>query len=202
LHAYDEDFQKLFKVKADFSTTMDRTPDTELEYALFVHTICQEHNLLPFDRSAIARLIEHSSRMVEHQEKLSTRFGEISDLLHEASYWAGQRFNAPSIPSEQAGHKDKTVVTAIDIEQAISGELVTKVVYLPNADNAEIAIAGVESLVSVRLDPDVDPLQVAQRQGYTLAIFRLGNRSPEDTKGDEAGEDEDQKRRSADRIGR
>lgn len=96
-------------------------------------------------------------------------------------------------------------ITSEDIEQAISGKLVTKVIYLPNAENTEIALAGVESLVSVRLDPGVDPLQMAQRQGYTLAIFRLGNRSPDDAKDDETVEGEDQRRddrRPARRISR
>jgi predicted ATP-dependent protease len=122
LHAYDEDFQKLFKVKADFAATMDRTPETELEYALFVHTICQEHGLRPFDRTAIARLIEHSSRMVEHQHKLTTRFGEIADLLQEASYWADRRSinHTQSFAGKDPGDDSKAVVTAVDIEQAIN----------------------------------------------------------------------------------
>jgi len=124
LHAYDEDFQKLFKVKADFAAEMDRTPETENDYARFVHTICQEHGLSPFDRTAIARLIEHSSRMVEHQKKLTTRFGEIADLLHEANYWAGRRSNDHFDPSQKDNpDHDKAVVTAVDIEQAINEKI-------------------------------------------------------------------------------
>jgi lon-related putative ATP-dependent protease len=127
LHAYDEDFQKLFKVKADFATQMDRTPDTEQQYALFVQTICKEHGLQPFDRSAVARLVEHSSRMVEHQHKLSTRFGEIADLLQEANFWAARRIYGRSgsnadgadTPDDDAS----TVVTAHDIEQAINEKI-------------------------------------------------------------------------------
>jgi len=123
LHYYDEDFQKLFKVKADFATTMDRTPETEKQYALFVQTICAEHSLRPFDRSAVARLIEHSSRMVEHQDKLSTRFGDIADLVHEASFWATRRLDGPSKDVEgqadDAHAKDAGAVTAQDVEQAI-----------------------------------------------------------------------------------
>jgi lon-related putative ATP-dependent protease len=123
LHYYDEDFQKLFKVKADFATTMDRAPETEKQYALFVKTICAEHSLRPFDRSAVARLVEHSSRMVEHQNKLSTRFGDIADLVHEASFWATRRLNGPSdyveAPSDVSDTKDNDAVTARDVEQAI-----------------------------------------------------------------------------------
>ncbi len=117
LYTYDEDFQKLFKVKADFATIMDRTTDTEHQYALFVRTICEEHGLRPFDRGAVARVIEHSSRMVEHRDKLSTRFGEIADLVHEASFWASRR-DDPS-KAEEPDAAGNNVVTAEDVERAI-----------------------------------------------------------------------------------
>ncbi len=117
LYTYDEDFQKLFKVKADFATIMDRTADTEHQYALFVRTICEEHGLRPFDRGAVARVIEHSSRMVEHQDKLSTRFGEIADLMHEASFWATRRDGQPAAREPDDAAND--VVTAVDVNRAI-----------------------------------------------------------------------------------
>jgi lon-related putative ATP-dependent protease len=139
LHYYDEDFQKLFKVKADFATLMDRSAETEAQYALFVQTICHEHGLRPFNRGAVARLIEHSSRMVEHQDKLSTRFGEIADLLHEANFWAGRRLRSATATDDDASSKSSKgeasphderanisdnggseVVTAHDVEQAIT----------------------------------------------------------------------------------
>ena len=85
LNAYDEDFQKLFKVKADFTTQMARTPEAERAYALFVSTIAQQDKLLPFDRGAVARVIEYGSRLAADQDKLSTRFGEIADLIREAA---------------------------------------------------------------------------------------------------------------------
>jgi lon-related putative ATP-dependent protease len=90
LQAHDEDFQKLFKVKADFTDIMDRTPESEREYALFVSTMAQQENTLPFDRSAVARIIEHGSRIAENQDKLSTRFGDVADLIREAAHRASQ----------------------------------------------------------------------------------------------------------------
>jgi thiol-disulfide isomerase/thioredoxin len=65
-----------------------------------------------------------------------------------------------------------------DFDQVTSGNLVTKVLLLPNPEFQELAIAGVETLVSTRLDPGVDPLTEAQRRGAVLAILRLGNRIP------------------------
>ncbi len=90
LYAYDEDFQKLFKVKAEFATRMERTPNSERAYALFVSTITQLDQSLPFDRGAVARVIEYGSRVAEDQDELSTRFGEIADLIRESGYHAGK----------------------------------------------------------------------------------------------------------------
>jgi len=90
LYAYDEDFQKLFKVKADFTTKMRRDPESEKAYALFVNTIAQQDKSLPFDRAAVARIIEYGSRAVGDQDQLSTRFGDIADLIREATQHAAQ----------------------------------------------------------------------------------------------------------------
>jgi lon-related putative ATP-dependent protease len=91
LHDYDEDFRKLFKVKADFGTDFDRTPHTCRNYAQFIAARCENEGLLHFDRDAVARVVEYGSRLAEHQKKLATRFGEIADLVREASFWAKRR---------------------------------------------------------------------------------------------------------------
>lgn len=88
LRAYDEDFSKLFKVRAEFATTMERNPETEHEYGLFVKSVVVDNHLPPFDRDAVARIIEYSARLAEDQNRLSTRFGKIADLVREAAYWA------------------------------------------------------------------------------------------------------------------
>lgn len=88
LRAYDEDFAKLFKVRAEFAATMERTAETEYEYGLFVKSVVEDNHLPPFDREAVARIIEYSARMAEDQHRLSTRFGKIADLVREAAYWA------------------------------------------------------------------------------------------------------------------
>ena len=88
LRQYDEDFPKLFKVRAEFGTLMDRVPETEKEYGLFVKSVLVDNRLPPFDASAVARIIEYSSRLAEDQYKLSTRFGKIADLVRESAYWA------------------------------------------------------------------------------------------------------------------
>jgi lon-related putative ATP-dependent protease len=90
LYTWDEDFSELFKVKADFDTRLARTDENIRDYAAFVCTLCGEEGLKHLDASALAKLIEHSSRLAEDQEKLSARFGEISDIIREASFYATQ----------------------------------------------------------------------------------------------------------------
>jgi lon-related putative ATP-dependent protease len=94
LMAYDEDFHKLFKVRADFTTDMERTTETEQAYALFVNAIAGHEQALPFDAGGVARIVEYGSRLAGDQTKLSTRFGEIADLIREAAYRAGQNTHA------------------------------------------------------------------------------------------------------------
>ncbi|MGQ9630463.1 MAG: Lon protease family protein [bacterium] len=87
---FDDDFREMFKVRADFDVWMDRSPANLREYASFISERCREENLKHFHKSGVAKVIEYSSRMVEDQEKLSTKFGEIADLLREASFWASE----------------------------------------------------------------------------------------------------------------
>ena len=86
----DEDFRRYFKVTADFDTLMDRTPENMNKYATFVAARCRESRLRPFHKSAVARIIDYSGRLVEDQEKLTTRFMDIADIITEANYWAGK----------------------------------------------------------------------------------------------------------------
>ena len=89
LFTYEVHFHELFKVKAEFDTSMSRNPAHTRAYAGFATMLCNTENLKRLDRSGLARLVEHGSRLAEDQEKLSTRFGEISDVIREASYYAG-----------------------------------------------------------------------------------------------------------------
>ena len=104
LYAHDEDFQKLFKVKAEFTNSMRRDANSERQYAVFVNTIVNAENAMPFDATAVARVVEYGSRLADDQDELSTRFGEIADLIREAAHLA-------STNSHRA-------VTALDVHTA------------------------------------------------------------------------------------
>jgi hypothetical protein len=86
---------------------------------------------------------------------------------------------APAMPRTEAflAHNAIPIVfTPEDFDQVLAGNFVTKVIYLPDPEFQELALAGVETLVSTRLDPGVDPIQEADRRGSILAIIRLGNK--------------------------
>jgi len=105
LYQLDEDFRKLFKVKADFDIEMDKTDPHIEQYARFISKQCREKGLKHFERSAVGRVVDIGSRMIEDKERLSTKFIDISDLVSESSYWAGQN-----------GNKH---VTAADVDKAV-----------------------------------------------------------------------------------
>ena len=89
----NEDFWDLFKVKAEFDNKVDITPDNIDAYCAFICRTCEDEGLRAFDAEGAARVIEFAARMVSDQKKLSTRFGQIKDLLIESDYWAGQAFS-------------------------------------------------------------------------------------------------------------
>jgi lon-related putative ATP-dependent protease len=84
----DDDFRKIFKVKADFDSVMPKDEQNIHQYACFMKKICDEDKLLPFDKSGVGAVVEFGVRVAGTQKKLSTRFTIIADLIREASYWA------------------------------------------------------------------------------------------------------------------
>ncbi len=88
MHAYDEHFRGLFKVKADFDTVMDRTEKNIRDFSSFVCTVCGEEQLCHLDSSGLAKLIEYGARVAGDQEKITTRFNDLSDIIREASYYS------------------------------------------------------------------------------------------------------------------
>ena len=88
LYNLDPEYSELFKVKADFDSRMDRTPENVRKYAQAIAECQKTEKLLPFDRTGVARLVEHGSRLADHQGKLTTRLSSLMDLMKESNYWA------------------------------------------------------------------------------------------------------------------
>lgn len=91
LYQLDEEFEKLFKIRADFDTVVDRTPETQREYARGIATMCRKACICNFDASAVAAVLEYSARLAASQDKLSTRFNEVGEIVFEAAAWARQQ---------------------------------------------------------------------------------------------------------------
>ena len=84
----DEEFKKIFKIKAEFDSEMNKDEGTIRDYVGFIKKICDEDNLLPMDKGGIAALIEYGTRVAGRQKKVSTRFHILADVVRESSYWA------------------------------------------------------------------------------------------------------------------
>ncbi len=109
LQEYDPEFGELFKVAADFEEQIERNADTHQLYARLIATLARKEVLLPFDRSAVARVIEHSARLADDAERLSTHMRSVADLLREADYWA-----------RETGH---AAVETADVQRAIDTQI-------------------------------------------------------------------------------
>jgi len=90
LYRHDPDFRELFRVKADFETEIDRTKENANGLASIIRGECERRGLRAFSRAAVCRLVEHSSRMVEDQRRLSANMSGFLDVVRQADYWAGQ----------------------------------------------------------------------------------------------------------------
>lgn len=150
LLAYDEDVSKIFKVRADFDTSMDRTDEAVRKFSEFIKMKQTEDELKPFDRTAVAALVEQAIRMAGRQEKISTSFPAITDLIREADYWAGL--------------ENKNLVREEHVDKAIEARI-----YRSNMVEEHIQ----EMIDRGTLMIDVDGEVVGQVNG--LAVYSLGD---------------------------
>jgi lon-related putative ATP-dependent protease len=150
--AYDEQFNELFKVKADVDVVMPRNADRINEYIGFASTLCNTEKLLHLDSSALAKIVEHGSRLAEDQDKLSTHFGEISDVIREASYYARE---------EKA-----SLVSAKHISKAIDERF-----YRSSLVRERIQEMITRDIIKINIDGE----QVGQVNG--LSVIQLGDMS-------------------------
>lgn len=88
LYEYEEDFQKLFKIRADFDSEMDFSYENIKSLAKYIKGFSEREKTMPFDISAVSKIVEYSSRVAESQNKLTTRFNQIVEILCESATWA------------------------------------------------------------------------------------------------------------------
>ncbi|MHB1190729.1 MAG: Lon protease family protein [Armatimonadota bacterium] len=137
LYAYDEDFHKLFKVKADFDIEMSRSEEHVEKYAQFVAARVKDSKLKPFDKTGVAKVVDYGSRLIQDKEKLSTRFIEISDLVSEASYWSSQNGNKYVMAEDVQKAIDEKRFRSNMIEEKIQ-ELIEKGIIMIDTEGAKV----------------------------------------------------------------
>jgi lon-related putative ATP-dependent protease len=145
----DPDFSRLFKVAADFEDDAERTAESEAGYARLVAMLARKEGLRPFDRGAVARVIEQGARSAGDSEKLSARTESVLNLLREADYWAGE-----------AG---RGVAGVEDVERAIEAEI---------ARSDRIRRRLLDEVLRGTLLVDTTGSQVGQVNG--LSVLQLG----------------------------
>jgi lon-related putative ATP-dependent protease len=152
LYNMDQEFQELFKVKADYGFKMDWTTEAVKQYAQFIGTICKEEELKHFDSSGVAKIVEHGARIVDHQKQLATKFGDIVDLVRQSAYWA-----------DKDGHK---LVQSGDVQKALEEKI-----YRANRIEEQIQEMIEEGTIFIDTEGEV----VGQANG--LAVLQLGDYS-------------------------
>lgn len=88
LLSMDSDFRRLFKIKVEFEETAPITEENVNKLAQFVHSFCEQEELPPLDKSAMASVVEYASRVAGDNNKISTRFTELAQVVGEAGTWA------------------------------------------------------------------------------------------------------------------
>ena len=132
LYNVDEEFQKLFKVPAEFDSVMVRTEQNMREYIGFMRMICRDERLRQLDHDAMGAIAEYGVRLSEFRDRLSTQFSRIADLIREADYWAArehhQRISREDVERTLRERKYLYDLPEEKIdEQLISGELLISV---------------------------------------------------------------------------
>ena len=119
LYNRDEDFKKIFKVRADFDSVMDVKKESVMQYSNFIKKIISVEKLRSFNCDAVAAIVEFGIRFTGKQDKLSTQFNNIADLLREANYWAGK--DKKSEVTEK--HVEKAIEEKIDRSRLIEEKI-------------------------------------------------------------------------------
>lgn len=111
LSQYDAEFPALFKINADMESEIPRSAENTAHYARLIATLARRDSLPPLSAAAVARIIEHASRLASDAQRLSTRTQALDDLLHEASHFAATsaapRIEVEHVETALAAHRQR-----------------------------------------------------------------------------------------------
>jgi predicted ATP-dependent protease len=137
LYDYDDDFKELFKVKADFTSYMANTEENIRDFCCFVNNLCKEESALALDSQGMSALLEHAHRLADHQDRLSTQFGQISDLIIEANQYA-KKEGAATISGSHIRQAARERFFRSNLMQERIHEFLREGVYLLDVDGEKV----------------------------------------------------------------
>jgi len=138
LKKHDPEFNQLFKVAADFSEDIDRSPENTFLFANMIARLQHEQNFKPFDQGAVALIIEDCSRKAEDAEKISLHKGDLIDLLREADYWSNNSKHQ-LVKREDVQHAIDARIRRLDQLRERVHEQVLRGTYLLETEGSKIA---------------------------------------------------------------
>lgn len=151
LYAYEEDFRNLFKIMADFDIEIDKTEENVYKTVQLISNKCNEDNLKHFDKSAVEKIIEYSTRMSDNKDKLTARFNKLVEIIYEA---------------EAVSADENSYVTKEDVQKAINQKI-----YRSNKYEEKLNEMFKEGTLLI----DIDGEKVGQING--LAVMGTGDYS-------------------------
>jgi lon-related putative ATP-dependent protease len=134
---FDPEFRRLFKVAVDFEDRMERSPAGDQALARVIGSLARRESLRPFDRGAVARVIEQSARMAGDAERLSLLMGTITDLMREADYWAGEE-NQSQVSRNQVQRAIDAQIRRADRLRDLVLEQIQRGIVLIDTDGARV----------------------------------------------------------------
>jgi lon-related putative ATP-dependent protease len=149
LAARDPDFADLFKVAVDFDDAMERTADSEQVFAHLIADLARHNGCRALDRPAVARVIEHASRLAGDAGKISVNLRNLTDLLTETDYWAGM--------------VERAVIAVADVERALGA-------WIDRSDR--LRDRSYEQILNKTILIDTDGAAIGQING--LSVLQLG----------------------------
>ena len=139
LLSMDPDFKKLFKIKVEFEETAPRTDANVMKLARFVHSFSEKEGMLPLDKGAMAKLVEYTSKLSDSQDKLSTRFNEIGEIIAESSTWA-RLAKKKLVTSEFIEKTLSERVERVKKYDSLYMEMIKENTLIINTDGAEVGV--------------------------------------------------------------
>jgi lon-related putative ATP-dependent protease len=175
LAQYDPEFGELFKVEVDFEDTMPRTPATMKMFSRFLAKLIRYQKLRPFEAGAVARMIEHASRLADDADKVTTHIRSLCDLAVEADYWAMTNDNA-HVTADDVQLAIDTKIRRADRIRDLSYEQIARKTILIDTSGATVGQVNGLSVMQLGKFPFGHPARITARvrlgRGHVVDIER------------------------------